>query len=242
MFSESIWEIIERDNADEITNFHASGGSLSKTHLISGDSLLQYAFDHNSKSCFQKLLDIGAPSDIRLRNRTFVTHWAAASEDPWWLIKLIEHDADISAWSDGQGSQMGTPVHFSIMNGRDENVRLLIAAGMNLDAVVESMGRSAVASASYQAKFEIVAMLLEAGASPTAGKKEKDSLLGSLRRRSFDSKWCDGVDEVIRLLANMGYGKEVFEGCYFGNRTYETRLIESRASIVPKNSDDPAEG
>ena len=226
MSGNSIWETIEEKDPTGVERYHLSGGSMSKTNMITGDSLLQHALDTQSKECFSLLLELGAPSDIRRRDGTFVIHWAAAKKDSWWLEMLISHGADVNAWGNGKGSQVGTPVSFAIMNGLEDNVRLLVGGGLELDIPVDEQNLTAVTDASLHGKYRIVALLLEAGASPTAGNLEGKNLIGSLHRRGLDSNHHKAIDSVIYLLDQRGFGKEVFSGSYFGNRSYEKRLAE----------------
>ena len=75
-----------------------------------------------------------------------------------------------------------------------------------------------------QAEYEIVAMLLDAGASVEATGSSGKNLLDSFKRRGL-SRYPE-VDRVIFLLSKQGCGEEVFAGSLFGERPYAERLKE----------------
>ena len=156
-----------------------------------GETPLMTCARTGAAEALEALLDHGA-STVNAREKSHgqtAIMWAAAQENPEVVRVLLAHGADAGARSDshllpvslGEGNafeqyfmepQRGsTPLLFAARNGRIENARLLLDAGVDVNEAAPN-GQSALVMASFSGQGKLAAFLLERGADPndaTAG-------------------------------------------------------------------------
>lgn len=219
---DSIWDAIEREDQGYISEYASSGGDMDAKKFVGGQSLLEYAHENNAKTSFQKLLDVNASIEIELSDHTRIIHQLVLDDDTWWLKELIKSRADVDAWSNGEGSRCGTPLHFTLFNNNIKAVELLLDAEAKVNCPSNQFGSPTLYDASMQNRWEIVSLLLMHGGDPTYGPSGK-SLISSLSKRGFgiaNIRPMKGLGQAIRLLSERGYGEEVFQDCLWGDEKY----------------------
>lgn len=130
-----------------------------------GLNLLQWALLQRSAAGLAALLEAGADaSRIGVDGRT-VWHQAAAAEDPACLRALLAHRA---AGIDTADTHTGaTPLMAALMAGRDEQRRLLLQAGADVQRA-DAQGNRALHLAAKINDAQAVLELLQHGADPHA--------------------------------------------------------------------------
>ena len=137
----------------------------------------------------ERLLQAGAPVNIQRRDGSPLQ--LAAREGHDMVIKLLlQHGTDVEM----EGGNHDRPLFEAAKNGHLSTVRLLLDGGANVNAECGSLRGSvcAAAASSHKKSFEIVHLLLDAGADP----KRQCEALGEAARR--------GDDEVVKLLLGAG--------------------------------------
>lgn len=227
--SGAIWDHIEEENLNEIKAFFDDGGSPSHRKLITGESLLQFAYDRKRFDAFRNLLQHGADMELELKDGTRILHRTTLDQDPKWLRELIKNGVDVDSWSNGKGSLKGTALHLAAVENRIENFKQLIDASAKVDCPANQHLSPTLYDLSSLGRWEMVLIALDAGGSPTYESGGK-TFLGSLINRGFFGVPDKDIDRLVQELAKRGYGEEVFVNALWGERTYDDRL---NSELVP---------
>ena len=180
--------------------------------LPSGETSLMTAVRTGNAQVVKLLLSRGADVNARehYQGQTALM-WAAAGQFPEVVRVLLELGADVRARSDVRRRRIGTelngyngaaareidkggytPLLFAVQQGSLETVKLLIAAGADVNDA-DPEGASALVVAAYSGHGAVSAFLLERGADPNAVAAGYTALHVAILRGN--------VDLVKRLLA-----------------------------------------
>lgn len=154
-----------------------------------GVTLLEWAVWNQQPAALEALLEAGADPAQPGTDGETVAHMAAMVDDARYLQLLLAHDAPV----DLPGARAGwTPVFRAVQDRRDEQVGLLVDAGVDLQRK-DSMGNGLLHVAAGVNDAARVLQLLEAGVDPVAanarGETFQDILFaGSDARLSADAR------------------------------------------------------
>lgn len=147
--------------------------------------------------CVDALLACGARHD----NIVFA---AAAGDAAWvqrWLaldVTVTEHFTHVFPFEDDRASVAEQALVFASLCGRTEVVRILLDAGINIDATPTGSAWTATAlhAAAGQGQREVVELLVERGA---------DQSIKDVRYQSTPLGWAthSGKDDVVALLSEL---------------------------------------
>lgn len=187
-------------------------GANPNAALPSGETPLMTAVRTGSAQVVKVLLSRGANPNAREKYQgQTALMWAAAGQFPEVVRVLVELGADVRARSEVRhrrvGTELGgfngaaareidkggyTPLLFAAQQGTLESVRLLVAAGADVNDTAPE-GTSALVVAAHSGHGAVSAFLLERGADPNAADGGYTALHAAILRGD--------VDLVKRLLA-----------------------------------------
>lgn len=167
-------------------------------------TVLYWAVSKSSRRGVAWLLEHGAdPNVIFARDGTSATSLAAMTEDPWFLRELLAHGANANVRNP---RNQRTPIFDAMAAGRDENVRVLIAAGADMNTF-DSLGLTPLMTAAGHQRYELAYDMLVAGADPTIRVgKLRHTVLSTIRRTTVPpgTPAYDWRQKVINLLKQKG--------------------------------------
>jgi len=159
----SLAEAAANGRTDQLKMLLSKGADINANGL-QGMTALYWALAHRSKSGVSWLLQHNAnPNVLFARDGTSATSLAARLEDPWFLREILAHGGDLNIRNPINGR---TPLAEAIAYGLDENARILISAGADMNTV-DTTGLTPVLYAAANQKYELVYDMLIAGADPT---------------------------------------------------------------------------
>lgn len=132
-----------------------------------GVTVSQWALMNQSPKGLAALLEAGADPALADSSGETVVHYAAKTDVPVYLEVLLKHGADPNT---PNGVTRATPLVPALMAQREENFRMLMAAGADPNAP-DRMGDTPLHVAAKINAFARVLDLLEAGADPRAKNK-----------------------------------------------------------------------
>lgn len=144
-------------------------------------TLLEWAIWTEQPRALAALLEAGADPALLGMDQETVAHMAASVEPPEYLKVLIEHHAPVDIPSPRGGR---TPIFDAVLSRRDPQVRMLIAAGVDLNHR-DSMGGTPLHEAASVNNAADALLLLQAGADPNAPDN---------RGRTFQESLFSGSD------------------------------------------------
>ncbi|HVI57424.1 MAG TPA: ankyrin repeat domain-containing protein [Luteimonas sp.] len=125
-------------------------------------TLLEWAIWSQKPAALAALLEAGADATVLGMDHETVAHMAAMVNDPEYLQVLIDHGAPVDIPRRGLN---WSPIFRAVESGRDAQVDMLIAAGVDLHRT-DSMGDSLLHLAADINDAHRVLQLLEAGVDP----------------------------------------------------------------------------
>jgi uncharacterized protein len=138
-----------------------------------GVTVSQWALMNQSPKGLAALLEGGADPALADSSGETVVHYAAKTNVPVYLEVLLKHGADPNT---PNGVTRATPLAPALMANREENFRMLMAAGADPNAP-DRMGDTPLHVAAKINAFARVLDLLEAGADPRATNKRGTTFL-----------------------------------------------------------------
>ncbi len=193
---------ISRDEVKEATRL-IGGGVDAGSRGKHGMTPLCWALAHRSQETYRLLLESGADPNARTWGIPLVS-WAARLEASEFLSLALQYGGDANATAAETGA---TPIFEASDFRRIPNVRLLIAAGANLNSQ-DSMGETPMTSAAALNFYDIVYILLEAGADPEVTGNTGASLAWaihtSLETMDRSSPLYGWLQRVVALLGQRG--------------------------------------
>lgn len=159
----AVAEAAANGRIDALDRLVASGADLNAIGR-DGMTAAYWAVIHRSREGLHYLLQHGAdPNVIYTHDGTAATSAAAMLEDSWFLQEVLSHRGDINIRNPVNGR---TPLFESVYRDRDDNVRLLIAMGANMNTL-DSEGGTPLVTAAANQRYQLVYAMLTAGADPT---------------------------------------------------------------------------
>jgi ankyrin repeat protein len=190
-----------------------------------GITVLLATLEAENKEGFQALLERGADPNLLTSYGASVVHFAADHPDPWWLEITLRHHGDpnlVNAGSPYVPNQ--TPLFYAITRSdlsetkavRTAKVRLLIEAGANVNhrdaRDVDPLGEAALA---IHCNYEVVWLLLEAGADFQVRDKDGYNLIDYIQPRNNEKTKAEFTEEelywfgkVVQFLIDHGVDLE----------------------------------
>lgn len=183
-----------------------------------GMTALIWAILHQNKSGYEHLLERGANPNLQMTASTLTSDGvtagnsavglAAMHEDPWYLKITLEHGGDPNLFNTVAGV---TPIFRCIALLDDprrshlEHLQLLIAAGANLNAR-NALTTTPLMYAAMLSRYDMVYILLKAGADPTLTNRAGVGLAGVINNDHTDpgSELYAWRGKVIEFLERRG--------------------------------------
>ncbi len=204
---------VNRNNPKAIQRAIEAGADVNKPGKH-GLSFLVLALLRDNKDSFAYLLERGAnpniPNDAMFEAAIFE---AAASEDPWWLARVMEHGGDVNAvhMPGGNISEGGTPLFKLVCvesaATRASHLKTLLGAGANINHQNNRGATALIKAVDWDSNYIFVYELLQAGADPTLRDKYGCTLVYSMTEftqpapNSVKGKWRE---KVVALLKEKG--------------------------------------
>ena len=169
-----------------------------------GADLLKWSLLSGCPDCLEALLAGGARTDHEPTGKYAgtveqlllkpVMHLAASADDPTYLSLLLRHGGD----PDALGVYGNKTIIFeAILNGRIDNVRLLVEAGADIHAREQGSLVTPLHDASTVNYYDIAYYLLEQGADPT-----------------LEDRWGYSLVDQIKQFKDRGVGDEEMHRWY----------------------------
>jgi ankyrin repeat protein len=217
-------EAAAKGNTDKIDQLLAGGVDVNAQGK-EGMTALIWAIFHQNKKGFQYLLEHGANPNLQLaddetsdfaRELPFAGNsamsFAAEHEDIWYLTQVLKHGGNPNLVNPFNGL---TPIFEDIMRStRDSSrlmhVKMLIAAGANLNFQVEEDGDTPIIRAATASNYDMVYTMLKAGADPTIKEKWGNTILYPIKNINTDpaSEQYQWRAKVIDFLKAKGIDVE----------------------------------
>ena len=156
-------------------------------------SVLAWTMQCRNYKGIERLLDLGASPNYKMDGGDSPTWLAAGSSDHHFLPLMLEHGGNPNIWSGADSALM-----IAIEQGRDENINLLIKAGVDLNAH-NAVGFSAADAALAIGRLDYVCKLLENGYS-----FQLQQLANGLVRFGKSSPYYSYKLTALALLAKKG--------------------------------------
>jgi hypothetical protein len=195
----------ERGNVHKMEELIAHGANVNGTGRFDVTPLW-WAIRTQSKSGFSYLLAHGAQPNPKVSTIT-VMEMAAGYEDSAYLEAVLPYKPDLGR----VGTQDNkTPLETAITYNRRRNLELLIKAGVDLNN--DDLGETALEQAADAAGYDLVYLMLQAGADfrkvfpPQSGSRGKNRLAVCIADRLMDPNTDEYVwrERVIAFLRARG--------------------------------------
>ena len=181
-------------------------GANPNTAIATGETPLMTCAKTGNADAVRMLIEYGAAVNVKepSQNQTALM-WAAAERHPDMVKALIESHADLQAHT----KQGFTPLHFAARVGDLESVKLLLAAGVDVNLLTQSSepegprsgggsGYTPLLVAAMRAQVETALYLLEHGADPNISASGMTPLhWASTSWEGFASNPVDGFQEPM---------------------------------------------
>jgi ankyrin repeat protein len=173
----------------------ALGCHSAETELVS-------AIKSKNKKDFQYLLENGANPNVLNSRCLGAMHYAAGESDPFWLELALQHGGDPNLISRGNSLGDVTPIFCAIDNECVQSAEILIRHGADLNHQNSLNGNFPLYDAASSQNYDIVLLLLNAGADCRLRNKFGHSIYDATRRDvSFvHEAQRDNYLEVKRVL------------------------------------------
>ena len=168
----------------------------------SGITLLWLAVRFQQEEIVGFLLDRGASADVEIDWVSSIIGLAAEGNSAI-LRRILNAGASIDRESGGQDRFL--PVHHAARAERIENMKMLLAAGADVNSRTETGLTPLLLS---DRNIELVLYLLEAGANPAITNNYGATAVSSLVRDSYNGEGSKGVARVGEWLTAHGYDIE----------------------------------
>ncbi|MEK6789606.1 MAG: ankyrin repeat domain-containing protein [Pseudomonadota bacterium] len=164
-----------------------------------GATPLIWALSSRNKSGVAALLRANANPNLRAEKiGDAPMYFVSMGDDPELLRLLLEHGGDPNHL--GRGRIEERPLTQATAKGRIENIKLLLAAGADINAH-DSFEESAATSAIDSAQFEAIALLLERGYTYNISYLARGVQIRHVPPESDAQRW---KDKVIVMLKERG--------------------------------------
>ena len=166
-----------------------------------GETPLFWALYARNKAGFQKLLESGADPNAKDENGDGVMHLAAANEDPEYLRLALANRGDPNL-RDKRGV-FPTPIFRAIQPVRNDNLKLLIAGGANMNYHMPISGETPLIAAADLNHYDKVYILINAGADYKLPDAGGNTIVYNIEHNGFNKSadpegWRDKVISFLR--------------------------------------------
>ena len=148
-----LMECARAGTAEGVKALAAKGADVNAKESTHGQTALMWAASQSHPSVVEVLLEVGA--DFRARSREYTQY-----------VKNADRTANREPVTTVQRGG-STPLHFAVRSGDLESVRLLLAAGADVNEAMPD-GMSTLTLAAQSGHGDVGALLLEKGAAPNA--------------------------------------------------------------------------
>ena len=194
-----LWTAGQNGSVVVVRRLLAAGADPNLTLLV-GETVLMVAARSGAPDVVDLLLTHGAETQARGARGQTALMWAVAQHHASVVAVLLANGADVHARSDAWTQMMAVPPHgqpeynrqtphggntalmFAARVGDAESARQLVAAGANVDDT-DARGVSATALAAHAGFGDVVRLLLEHGADPSAADAGFSALHPAVMRR-----------------------------------------------------------
>ncbi len=167
------------------------------------DHAVDYIVQSNYE-CFSELLNHVSVADIPGKRGVPLVHWAALNGDSRFLSRVLEAGADKDRLNNADPA-IPAPIFTAILSMSVENIETLIHAGADLN-VVNSTGWSPLRYAANLNRYDMVLLLLQAGADWSISDKQGKTLVYRIETGNIaeTSKYYEYLVKVIDFLRGVG--------------------------------------
>jgi ankyrin repeat protein len=194
-----LWAASQNGSVTMVRRLLAAGADPNKA-LLQGETPVMVAARSGAAEAVESLLEHGAEIEARAARGQTALMWAAAQQHEGVVAVLLAHDADVHARSDVWSQMMAVPPHgqpeynreiphggntallFAARVGDVASARHLIAAGADVNDT-DAWGVSAATLAAHAGFGEVVGLLLDAGADPSAAEAGFAAIHAAVMRR-----------------------------------------------------------
>jgi len=147
----------------EFVRLLLKNGANPNTAIATGETPLMTCSKTGNADAVRLLIEFGAAVNATepTQSQTAIM-WAAAERHPNVVSALIAAHADLKAHT----KQGFTPIHFAARVGDMESVKLLLAAGVDVNLLTAANGSTPLLIATQRAQVELALYLLDHGADP----------------------------------------------------------------------------
>ena len=167
----------------------------------SGITLLWLAVKFQQEEVVEFLLDLGASPDVEIDWVSSIIGLAAEG-DSAILQRILNAGASIDHESGGRSRLLS--VHHAAESGRIENMKMLLAAGADVNSRTET-GSTPLSLAVAHRNMTMALNLLEAGADPTIANNRGTTVVFPLLNHTFTEEDSKRVTEILEWLTAHGY-------------------------------------
>ena len=167
----------------------------------SGITLLWLSVKFQQEEIVEFLLDRGASPDVEI-DRVSSIIGLAAEGDSAILRRILTAGALIDHESGGRDGLL--PVHHSARTDRIENMKMLLAAGANVNSRTET-GLFPLNLAFGSRSMKMLRFLFEVGADPAMTNNHGITVVNSMRRYTFSKEDSETVAQILEWLTAHGY-------------------------------------
>jgi ankyrin repeat protein len=176
----------------------ADGANVNAVGEYAQTPLFWSLYAHNKKG-FQHLLEKGSDPNARDQNGDGVIHLAAEDEDPEFLQLALANRGNPNL-RDSRGV-FPTPIFRALQPIRNDNLRLLIASGADMNARASVTMETPMISAGN--KYDKVYILMQAGADYRVADVWGYTIVRNIEHNGFDKTldtegWRDKVIDFLR--------------------------------------------
>jgi ankyrin repeat protein len=177
-----LWEAVRAQKVEDIRRYAEHGGTVDGMNF-GGLTPLMYALENNLPSSYEELLKHGADPNIPTRDGRTVTAWAAMKkDDTTWLRLALEDGADPNLVSKSRASKFKRPpLRFATTTGSLGHAKLLVDHGADVNFLGPTQQRPLICAAG-SGRYDVVLLLLEAGADFNAKDTKPFSFLDAVQR------------------------------------------------------------
>ena len=194
-----LW-LASQNGSSKMVHRLLEAGANPNITLQSGETPLMVGARSGNADVVEQLLAKGANPNVRGTRGQTALMWAAAQKHPDVVKVLLAHHADLKLKSDEWTDVMAVPPHgylpynkavphggetaflFAARNGDLESVKLLLAAGANVNDA-DAWGVTATTIAAHSGFTDIVLFLLDKGANPNLDGPGFTALHEAIERR-----------------------------------------------------------
>lgn len=145
--------------------------------IVNGKTYLMLAVEEENKEWTRLLLKHGASPNVQNKNGTSAMHIAMWSQDPSFIKLLLDNEGDSNLFNKKEKKSL---VFSAIMPERLEHLKLLIKYGAEVN-VQDSMKQTPLMLAANSSQYDMVFLLLNAGADPTVEDNWGHTIQSSLK-------------------------------------------------------------